>query len=345
MNKKVIIFIIVLSLITIIVASIYFGKLISKEISTVVNEKKEHSIGVIKTYNTSKTNEISEYIPKNIKKIVILNNLSDKNNPTTINIEGIDRIEEFMNLIFLTSWDERNENQISRNFDGAYYEIKLFGDTEMTINMQGYGGYNIAYGLVKIGNKHYYIDRSVYQNMVNFTVEKYYLHDSDLEVPTQEKCYEAQTKVLNALTEGEKKSLQENIRFIHIDMEHELLDAVRLIKDINSPYWEDFTSYGVFTDPFTGTKVDNGGRFLYVLDELAKIKNIPKNEQVRDNLQKAYDILKEGMEEHNLGKCFEAHKIIHDYDYFVINTPVHLDFPPADWGGTTNYFGTVTIIN
>lgn len=112
--------------------------------------------------------------------------------------------------------------------------------------------------------------------MVNFEIEKYYLHDSNLELPTQKKCYEAQEKVLNDLQENEKEHIQEKIRNIHHLLERVLIDAVRLIKDSNSPYWEDFTSYGVFTDPFTGTKVDNGGRFLCVLEELEKNKKYSK---------------------------------------------------------------------
>ena len=69
-----------------------------------------------------------------------------------------------------------------------------------------------------------------------------------------------------------------------------------------------------------------------------------KEQDAKDDLKKALDTLKEGMDEHNLKKCFEAHKAIHDYDYFVINTPVHLENPPADWGGITTYFGKASII-
>ena len=61
---------------------------------------------------------------------------------------------------------------------------------------------------------------------------------------------------------------------------------------------------------------DHGGGFLYVLDELTKIKDKIKEEITRNDLQRAYDTLQEGMKEHNLGKCFEIHKIINDYDYW-----------------------------
>lgn len=54
-----------------------------------------------------------------------------------MNVEDIDKIEEFMNLIFKTPWDEMNENQISSNFDGAFYQITIIGDTKFILNMQG----------------------------------------------------------------------------------------------------------------------------------------------------------------------------------------------------------------
>ena len=63
----------------------------------------------------SKTNEISKYIPKNINKITITNNLSDESNPTTINVENIEKIEEFMNLIFMGSSATRHFINIFHN--------------------------------------------------------------------------------------------------------------------------------------------------------------------------------------------------------------------------------------
>ena len=55
------------------------------------------------------------------------------------------------------------------------------------------------------------------------------------------------------------------------------------------------------------------------------------------------NILKEGMDEHDIEKCFEAHKTIHDYDYWVFNMqPSNFKIEPIDWGGIEVYFGKVT---
>lgn len=50
------------------------------------------------------------------------------------------------------------------------------------------------------------------------------------------------------------------------------------------------------------------------------------------------------MTEQNLKKCFESHKIIHDYDYWIINTPVHLKYEPVEWVETNTFFGKISII-
>ncbi len=325
------------------------GVIITKAIIDRTKEISINSVGEIKEENLSisKTNEISEYIPKNIKEIILTNNMSDEKNPTIYTINEKNKMEEFINLFFDTTWEEKDKTQIS-NFDAAYWEIRVVGDFECILKMQGIGGLEGSSGIICIQTKDikktYHIARKVYENIVTFTEERYYLHKSDLKLPMQEKCNKAQEKALLELSKEEKQNIQKNIREIHSYLEHELLDGVRLIKDRNSPYWEEFTSYGTFTDPFTRTKVDNGGRFLYILDELEKIKDEVKDKETKTDIQKAYDTLKEGMNEHNLRKCFEAHEILHDYDYWIINTPVHLEFSPADWGGVDTFFGKPSIL-
>lgn len=348
MKKFYIIILLILITILLIILGLYLGNMFANKIDVDMSKVEVYNTEPInEVYNPIKTNEISKYIPNNITDIILINNMSDQNSPTTYHITEIQQIEKFINLFTKTHWDERQDKKYD-TFDGAFWEIHIVGEFECLLKMQGLGGINGGSGIVQIESKDaikdYYISREIYMEIVAFTNEKYYLHDSNLEVPSQEKCNAAQEKALERLPEDEKKNIQERIRNIHHVLERNLLDSVRLIKDSNSPYWEDFTSYETFTDPFTGTKVDNGGRFLYVLDGLAKIKDIPANEKTKEDLQKAYNTLKEGMDEHSLKKCFEAHKIIHDYDYFVINTPVHLEFSPPDWGGVTNYFGLASVL-
>lgn len=134
-RNYIIILITIISIISLVIFGFYIGNLLANRtiIETTKDNIEEKEINT--TYNIAKTNEISKYIPKNINRITITNILSDENNPTTINVEDIEKIEEFINLMFKTPWDEKN--QISSNFDGAFYQITIIGDTKTVISMQG----------------------------------------------------------------------------------------------------------------------------------------------------------------------------------------------------------------
>ena len=128
---------------------------------------------------------------------------------------------------------------------------------------------------------------------------------------------------------------------IHSVLEHDLVGSVSTLKNSTSPDWEFFTTFGTFTDPFTGVKIEKGRNFLYVLNELEKIKDISNDSKTKNDLNNAYNLLKDGIDNHNLDNCFESHKIIHDYDYWAINYPVSLKIEPVDWGGVNTYFGNI----
>ncbi len=337
---------IVIAILVIIIISICVGIIFlknSKEVNQTTEQEKNDSNN--KTVNIEKENEISSYIPNNIKEIICINYMSDENNPTTYKITEIEKIKEFMNLFFETSWEEDIEF-IETNHVDAFWEIEIIGEYTSKLKMRGLIGNEQA--LVQLKNddveKNYKISRNVYMDILAYTNETYYLHKSDIKLPDQETCNKAQEQALTNLTDAEVEQIKELLREAHLKLEYELIDAVRLIKDPTSPYWEDFTTEGIFTDPFNGIKVDNGGRFLDVLNQMEEIIQIEKEAETKKDLELMCNILKEGMEEHNLNKCFESHEILHDYDYFVFNTPVHLEVEPADWEGVETYFGRVSIM-
>ena len=132
---------------------------------------------------------------------------------------------------------------------------------------------------------------------------------------------------------------------IHNKLEHLLLDTVSLLKDSNSPYWTNYTEKGVHEEPGQPeTKVESDGGFSNILERVQEIIKKLNNEQIKDDLQKSCKLLQEGIDNHDIAKFFEAHEIIHDYDYWVANSPLSLSYPAADWGGINVYFGKVSIM-
>ena len=196
-------------------------------------------------------------------------------------------------------------------------------------------------GVVNIEDTYYSINSNAYNEMIDYGNKKYYLHKSDLPKPSKEECLQAQKNALKNLNDNDKQRIKERIGNIHSIIESNLVGGVSLLKNSTSPYWELSTTFGIFTDPFTGVKIEKGGNFLYVLNELEKIKDISNDAKTRNDLNKAYNLLKDGIDNHNLDNCFESHKIIHDYDYWAINYPVSLKIEPVDWGGVYTYFGNI----
>ena len=194
--------------------------------------------------------------------------------------------------------------------------------------------------------KTYQTSKENYLEIVSFTTKRYYLHESDLEIPKQDKCYTAQSNTLSGLDENTKQNIQKEIRQLHGALEYTLLDAVRLLKDSNSPYWIRFIEAGIYEEPlYPNTKVERNGELTVYLEKSKNLANKLQNDITKKDFITICNLLEEGIKNHDIEKLFKAHEIIHDYDYWVINTPVHLEYEPADWGGVDTYFGKASVLN
>ena len=175
----------------------------------------------------------------------------------------------------------------------------------------------------------------------NETEKEYYLHDSNLELPSDEECNEMHEKVTEGLTDKELLTVSKKIREIHMTMEFLLIDAVKNLKDPNSKYWILYIdNTPIIEDSGDGLIFSDEHCFKYVLDNIKNIEKILKDKDAKQILSNLYIRFNKALTEHNIAECFEVHKTIHDIDFFMINHPVHFDqAPPADWEGIYTYFG------
>ena len=116
-----------------------------KNNSTQLENLQTNETNIVETYNVTNSNEISKYIPKNIKEITIINYLSDKNNPTTLSLKQVDKIKEYTDLLFKTNWDFAEKSETNNLIVGEYYEIKIIGDTELVLNMKNLKANNVLF--------------------------------------------------------------------------------------------------------------------------------------------------------------------------------------------------------
>lgn len=176
------------------------------------------------------------------------------------------------------------------------------------------------------------------------TSTDYYLHRSNLVVPNKTQCAKAKEQFFEGVSEVSKEKIKTEIRDIHYHLEFLLVDTVSFLKDSNSPYWKMYSELGVHEEPnYPNTKVESHG-FANVLVELKEMEEKIENKQIKDDFEKSCKLIQYGIDNHDIGKIFEAHETIHDYDYWVANSPLSYITPPADWSGIQVYFGRVSIM-
>ncbi len=287
----------------------------------------------------------------NLPQLENLKSISLEQNANGIVISDNDEIKEILYVLNGTKRTTKQESiqDAPVNIDD---EIKVdFNFTE--------GGASTIFVYKK--NNSYYIEQpynGIYQisgdeyNSVQLklsentkqTDTRYYLHRSDLRVPERNKRYIAQTKAFQGITEERKEYIKENFRQLHLRLERDLISSVNTLKDKNSPYWESCTKAGIYYNE-DNTCWESDGGFSKILEDVESYAKEIQNEEAKKDLDKAGNLIKAGIDNRDIGKFFEAHQIIHDYDYWVFWVePSFVTFGPEDWEGTHVYFGKSSLI-
>lgn len=269
--------------------------------------------------------EISEIVCKNIY------NNDGKQQEDLYNIINKENIKKVKELIENQEIIESNNGKNSEN----YIEVML-NDNEEKLHIIVYESNN-----VRINEKSYNINTNMYSDLLNILQQVYYLHDSDLELPSEEKCVTMQEKALSGLSENKKKEINTKLRNAHTTMEFLLMDGTKNLKQSNSIYWNLYNEAEIITEQTgEGLEFSKDSCFRAVANNITDIANIIKNEETKEIFNSIYEKLNKAMENKDIAELFELHKQIHDLDYWVINYPVYFDSAPApDWEGIETYFG------
>lgn len=190
----------------------------------------------------------------------------------------------------------------------------------------------------------YSFSDTTFEEFKNLLDIKYYLHSSSLERPSDEKIKSVQSSLLSNLDDNELVVLKKQIHNIHSSLEFHLVDRVNVLKDSNNIYWEVDSSSGVFVQP-NGLRLQKYGFWEY-RDQIKELNELKLNDKLHDILSSALNKIQTGIDNHDLSECFEAHKIIHDLDYWIVNYPISSFFAaPVDWGGLNCYYGLIENYN
>ena len=307
----------------------------------IVEEIKKIYVNAKEILTGTQANEVAKLFPDDVSKIIGTSYVSKSKNQYTINDEKT--IKEFIKLLSETYWGEPRQFE---DFDdvNTYWTFDFYNAEEQSlfqIKMCNDAVY-IKSKIAVIANgeeKHFYIKNSVYKEILAFTNEKYYLHDSDITKPTNEFFTAKKEAVLSGMDKDAADEIKKKIRNLHYDIEVFLLREVSNFKETDSVYWDYLINEETFTDPVTEENrcFDINKRMV---SELESLILAVKDEAAKKDLSNALKLWEDSVNEHNLKGLFTVHEYLHDYDYYSFNYPTKYVYDEdADFQGLDDYFG------
>lgn len=307
----------------------------------IIEEIQKFFVNAKELLSGTAADEVSDLFPTDVTKIVGTSYISKSKNQYIIDDE--ETVTEFIELLSKTYWgepewfDEFSEINTYWTFDffgqdeKSLFQIKMCNDTV-------YERSKIA--IIKNNEeKHFYISNKIYREILAFTNEKYYLHDSKLEHRDKEFFESQKAKVTAELDEASASQLKEKIRNLHYEIEIFLLKEVSYLKEPDSVYWDYVISEEIFSDPITNdSRKFDMNRIM--VNELKFIISAVKDQTAKSNFSKALELWNDSISTHNLSGLFKVHEYLHDYDYYAFNYPTHYVYSEyADYQGLDDYFG------
>ncbi len=290
----------------------------------------------------TKADNIAMHFTDNITEIVATNYITSS--PKEYIIDDAEKISKFSQLLASTEW-KNPRTKYDAGIDYVYWTFQ-FNNGDKTITTVNMCGWVVErFGIVEIiydGNSYVYnVSEQTYLDILAFTTRKYYLHQSDMNLPAKELCLDFQNQALSGLTDEEKRFVCSQLREAHTMMEILLLEDVSILKEPDSPYWYPSITGEEFTDPFSSEVYLNGdASFNGVLKQLENVCNTIKDAETKESFEIICGDLKSACDNRDIGSLFTVHESIHDFDYFGINYPAYFELlAPPDWNGINIYFG------
>lgn len=308
----------------------------------VVEAIHEFFVNVKEQLTGTKANNIAAHFTDDITEIVATNYITSS--PKEYIINDAKKVLDFTQLLSNTEW-KNPKTKYDAGVEYVFWKFE-FNNANKTITTVNMCGWVVGrFGIVEIiydGNSYVYnVSEQTYLDILAFTTRKYYLHQSDIELPKKEFCLDFQNQALSGLTDVEKQLVCRTLREAHTMMEILLLENVSILKEPDSPYWYPAITGDAFTDPFLGEVFTSGDAcFNGVSEQLKEVASTIKDIKAKRAFEIICNDLKSACDNRDIGSLFTVHESIHDFDYFAINYPAYFELlAPPDWNGINVYFG------
>lgn len=355
MKKKILISLLLIVLIAIIFMLVFW--IITTNVDRSTNNDVNNSNSNINNTSGTEENEeleylistssIKDFIPENITSIERESYITgDKE------VYQINNYADFWIDILETNWQKTTDE-----VENSYYYIlningdktchikiykKFFANNNNSTDIKGYAEVYDDTGKTQ----RYIVPVSLYNTIHYYTNEDLNLYESDLPLPNEEDCYDVQENIFYGISDENKKTIQNNIRLIHSYLEN--IIKGQELNDPTSQEWEIETSETEITyqDLLGAQILEYYGRLQDNYKTFVNTINMLNESEGKRDLLEAANLYNEAMNEHSVLKLYKSYKIIHDYDFFVMNYPPYWNLPEGhDYPGVDTYFGSVETLN
>lgn len=306
----------------------------------IIEEIKKFYVNAKELLTGTAADDVANLFPNDVSKVIGTSHISKFENQYIIDDE--ETVTKFIKLLSKTHW---GEPEWFEDFDdiNTYWTFDFYNSQDKNI-FQIKMCNDIKYEKSKIAiisngeERHFYISNKIYKEILAFTNEKYYLHDSKLKKHNTDFFESKKSIVLTGLDKAEAEKVKKKIRNLHYEIELFLITEVSHLKETDSIYWDYVISEEIFTDPITDEhrKFDMD-RILNF--ELNYIISVLKDESTKQKLSYVLNQWEKSVNAHDLEGLFKVHEYIHDYDYYAFNYPTnHVYNDSADYQGLDDYF-------
>ena len=173
----------------------------------------------------------------------------------------------------------------------------------------------------------------VYQKIFSFRTD---VKDN---TPTIEECKYAKEKMCEGLDKHITTAYYEvhdacrrDFRMEHMLLERVLLEETEELSNPNSEQWN-------FHE-----KENYVSAFNVMIKIIDGVNEKIINQDVKNDLNRFSNLLRKALETHDVQYCYEAHKIIHDYDFFCVNYDSATEEEVIEGISVHEYYGSISVI-
>lgn len=155
--------------------------------------------------------------------------------------------------------------------------------------------------------------------------------------PSLEECKYAKEKMCEGIQDNLDylevyDGARRSFRHEHMMLESILLNETEELKNPTSERWN-YHETEIYTN------------CLNIMIEVINEENEKiKNQQIKNDLNRFSNLLKEALKTHNVEYCYEAHKILHDYDLFCVNYDSATEEEVIEPISVHEYYGSISVI-